>query len=98
MFEHIRAGFVGALPGLTAYVAWLTRDYSRLGSSAAWQLSGPVKWFLLGGVLLGMFGGLSVVERWLEREQGEVFENTVFNGLFVVALIAVAAILFFSLK
>ena len=96
MFERLRAGAVGALLELTAYVAWLTDRFSRLGDPQSWQLSGPLKWFLLGGAALGLVGGLSFVESWLERERGEVFENTIFNALFVVAFIVFAIILFTS--
>jgi hypothetical protein len=96
MFERLRATSIGALLGLAAYVAWLTSRLSRLGDPESWFLSGPLKWFVLTGSVVGFIGGLSLVESWLESERGEVFENTIMNGLFVVALLAFAALLIYS--
>jgi hypothetical protein len=97
MFERLRATAIGALLGLTAYVAWLTSRLSRLGDPESWHLSGPLKWFVLAGSVVGFIGGLSLVESWLENERGEVFENTIMNVLLLVALLAFAALLFYSL-
>ena len=93
MFERIRASGVGALAGLTAYVAWLTGRLARLNDPSNWRLNGPIKWFILVGAVLGLLGGLSLVERWLERERGEVFENAVLNALFVAFIVAIAVLL-----
>ena len=99
MFERIRAVFVGALLGLAAYVAHLTNQrISCLAEPQSWSLAGPIKWFLLGGALIGFVGGLSFVESWLEQERGELVESAVVNGLFSLALIAFAIILFISLR
>jgi hypothetical protein len=98
MFERLRATAVGALLGITAYVTWLTDRFSRLGNPESWRLSGPLKWFVLAGAILGLLGGLSFVESWLERERGELFENTLFNSLFLIALIVFAALLVASFK
>lgn len=97
MFEKIRAAGVGALAGLTAYVAWLTADFSRLGEPGNWRLSGPLKWFLLGGALVGLLGGISLVERWLDVERSEVSDNTILNALFVLFLIAIVALILWPL-
>jgi hypothetical protein len=94
MFERLRAAGVGALAGITAYAAWLTSHFQRLGEPDHWRLSGPVKWFILGGALLGFLGGLSFVENWLEQERGEVFENTVLNALLAVFFIAMFVLVF----
>ena len=98
MFERLRAVAVGGLLGLTAYVTWLTTYVQRLGDPESWSMSGPIKWFVLAGAILGLLGGLSRVEEWLENERGEVFENTVFNALFVVALLVFATVLFLSIR
>ena len=98
MFERLRATAIGALLGLTAYVAWLTSRLSRLGDPESWHLSGPLKWFVLAGSVIGFIGGLSLVESWLQNERGEVFENTIMNTLFLAALLAFAALLIYSFR
>ena len=98
MYERVRATAVGGLLGLTAYVAWLTGSLRRFEDPTNWHLSGPIKWFVIAGALIGFVGGLALVESWLEREKGEVFENLILNGLFVVAIAALLAVTFYSLK
>lgn len=98
MYERLRATVIGALLGLTAYIAWIKSRLSRMENPDNWHLSGPMKWFILGGALVGLIGGLTLVEAWLERERGDVFENTVFNALFALALAVFAALIFFSVK
>lgn len=92
MFERIRATAVGALLGFTMYVGWLTTFPSRLGEPQNWALSGNIKWFVLAGAFFGLVGGLSLAESWLERERGELVENTILNALFVVAVVVFGAV------
>ena len=98
MYERVRATAVGALLGLTSYVAWISGSLTRLHDPANWNISGPMKWFVLVGALIGLFGGLALVESWLEREKGEILENNIFNGLFVIAIAEFLAITFISLN
>ena len=97
MFERVRAAGVGALAGLTAYVAWLTAHYDRLGEPENWRLSGPIKWYILVGALVGLLGGVNFAERWLENERNDVEGNTVLNALFIIFLVAIFAIIIWSL-
>ena len=98
IFGEVRAGAVGSLVGVVAYVAWLVSRPSRLGEPESWQLSGPIKWFVLAGFLVGALGGLSLIERWLEYERADIEDSTWFNAIAVLAVIVIAAILFFSLR
>ena len=98
MYERFRATAVGALLGLTAYVAWLTGSLRRLEDPTNWHFSGPIKWFVIAGALIGFVGGISLVESLLDREKGELLDNTILNGLFVVAILAFTAIAFYSLR
>jgi hypothetical protein len=98
IFGEIRAGAVGSLVGMVAYLAWLVSRPSRLGEPESWHIEGPIKWFVLAGFLVGALGGLSLVERWLDYERDDIENSTWFNAVFVIALLVMAALLFFSLN
>lgn len=98
MYERFRATAVGALLGLTAYVAWLTGSLRRFEDPTNWHLSGPIKWFVIAGALIGFLGGISLVESLLDREKGELLDNSILNGLFVVAILAFSAVAVYSLR
>ena len=98
MYERFRATAVGALLGLTAYVAWLTGSLRRFEVPTNWHFSGPIKWFVIAGALIGFVGGISLVESLLDREKGELLDNSILNGLFVVAILAFSAVAFYSLR
>jgi len=98
MYERLRATSIGALLGLTVYVAWLTGSLRRFENPANWNFSGPIKWFVIVGALIGFFGGLSIVQSLLDREKDELLDNSILNGLFLVAIVAFAAVAYFSIK
>jgi len=92
MYERLRAAGVGALAGIVSYVSWLTFDHRRLGDPTSWTLSGPLKWFVIGGFLVGLLGGLDLAAWWLDWERDDVALNTVFNVLFIAFIVAMFAI------
>lgn len=97
-FGSFRSGAIGSLIGIVAYAGWLVSRPSRLAEPASWQVEGPIKWFMLAGFVVGALGGLKVLEDWLEVERDDLRDSTWVNGVFVVAVIVIGALLVFSLR
>jgi uncharacterized membrane-anchored protein len=94
---RVVGALVGALGGAAFYLA--THVFSpHAADRLNWSLSGPLKWYVIGGVVLGVLGGWSTV-RWLSSFLPETFGKESSPWLVAVALaLVVAAVVALILK
>jgi uncharacterized membrane-anchored protein len=86
---RMAGAFVGALGGAVFYFA--THFLSpHAADRLNWSLSGQLKWYIIGGVVLGVLGGWSTV-RWLSSFLPETFGEESSPWLVVIALVLLIA-------
>lgn len=92
LFARANAAIVGGAAGALAYVTWAFFHSRDPLSGALWSLSGPIKWYILIGALLGAVGGLPFAEYLLGREIDDFRWDTGFQAGFVLFVVAITAL------
>ena len=94
MFDRIVAAVLGAAAGAVIYVGF---DFfsPRYGiHSGHWSLSGPIKWFVIAGAVVGFIGGREVADRLWSSATDNLREDaswTIGAGILVLGVVAVVA-------
>jgi hypothetical protein len=94
MFDRIASAAMGAFAAAVLYFGFhlLSQRYGM--GSGHWSLSGNVRWFALGGAILGFVGGREMAGYLWEQAVGRVRDDansTVFQALFIFLFIGIVA-------
>jgi hypothetical protein len=73
-------------------------DISLSRHTNPWSLTGPLKWFVLIGALLGAIGGLSLAQFMWHNTVQDLHWDVATIGIFVVVLVAITAVVYFALQ
>jgi len=101
MFDRIAAALLGAAAGAVIYFGFDLFSPRYSIGSAHWSLSGPVKWFILGGAVVGFIGGREVADRLWSHASDDLRSDaswTIGTGAVVLIFVFVVAAVFFFAK
>jgi hypothetical protein len=94
MLDRIAASMLGAAAGAVIYLGFdLLSPHYGLGSGH-WSLSGPVKWFALGGAIVGFIGGREIADRLWAHASDELRNDatwTIGTGTAILLFVLVVA-------
>jgi len=91
---RILGGILGAAAGALLYVGCeLFGAAHRMAWPGAWATTGPMKWFVLAGFVLGALGGWSFAQRlWAWVVDDLYSEATSWNGVLFVLFVLIAVV------
>jgi hypothetical protein len=97
-FDRLFATILGAMAGALVYFT-STVFHSTSGAwSDRWSFSGPLKWFILGGAVVGAMGGPSLARDIWSRALGEARWDISFLAILGLVAIAMIGIVYIALQ
>jgi hypothetical protein len=102
VFGRILAGLIGAAAGALAYFTWVMfGPMGPMGHASwpdRWSLHGQVKWFVIGGFVLGALGGWSFAQKLWSWAVGDLHSEATSLSTVAFVIIAVVVIVVFGIK